>query len=88
MVFLHLFKHLRFVAVQTLGEDLSLEEAVALALAADEFLLVPLKNFCFSEIKRMVTVETVWNTLNLVVRIPDLPDACAEVRYLWSHIIF
>jgi len=69
------------VAVQTLGEDLTLVDAVALALAADEFLLVPLKNFCASEIKRMVSLETVWYTLNLVVRIPDLPDACAEVRF-------
>jgi len=62
-------------------EDLSLEDAVALALAADEFLLVPLKGFCASEIKRLVTVETVWNTLNSLVRIHDLPEACAEVNF-------
>jgi len=60
-------------------EDLTLEDAVALALAADEFLLVSLKAFCVSEIKRLVTVETVWNTLNSIVRIQDLPDACMEV---------
>jgi len=70
-------------------EDLTLEDAVALALAADEFLLAPLKGFCASEIKRLVTVETVWNTLNLIVRIEDLPDACAEVNFLYyilSHL--
>jgi len=61
-------------------EDLTLEDAVALGLAADEFLLVPLKSFCASEVKRLVTLETVWNTLNLIVRIPDLPDACSQVK--------
>jgi len=54
----------RFVSVQTVEDDLTLEDAVALGLAADELLLVPLKRFCASEIKRLVTVETVWKTLN------------------------
>jgi len=66
--------------VQTLEKDLTLEDAVALGLAADEFLLDILKSFCASEIKRLVTMETVWRTLNLIVRIPDLPDACSQVR--------
>jgi len=61
-------------------EDLSLEDIVALALAADEFLLLPLKRFCVSEIKRLLTVDNVWNTLNLMVQIPDLADVCAEVK--------
>jgi len=60
------------------------EDAVALGLAADEFLLVPLKRFCASEIKRLVTVDTVWSTLNSIVRIPDLPDACSEVNFLFT----
>jgi len=68
------------VSVQIVEEVSTVEDAVALGLAADEFLLVPLKAFCASEIKRLVTVETVWNTLNSIVRIPDLPDACTEVK--------
>jgi len=67
------------VSVQTV-DDLSLEDAVALALAADEFLLNLLKDFCASEINRLVTVETVWTTLNSIVRIPDLPEACSQVK--------
>jgi len=62
-------------------EDVSvLEDAVALGLAADEYLMNPLKSFCASEIKRLVTVETVWKTLNSVIRIPGLPEACSEVK--------
>jgi len=56
-----------------------LEDAIALGLAADEFLLVPLKLFCVHEIKRLVTVDTVWRTLNATVRIPALAEACSEV---------
>jgi len=63
----------------------TLEDAVALGLAADEFLLNPLKSFCASEIKRLVAVETVWKTLNSVIRIPDLPDACSEVNKIIVH---
>jgi len=66
--------------VQTVEEDLSLEDAISLALAADEFLLMPLKGFCASEIKRLVTVETVWSTLNSIVRIQVLPEACSRVK--------
>jgi len=66
--------------VHALEKASTVEDAVALALAADEFLLDILKSFCASEIKRLVTVETVWNTLNSIVRIPDLPDACTEVK--------
>jgi len=61
-------------------DDLTLEDVVALGLAADEFLLLPLKGFLASEIKRLVTVETVWKTLNSIVRIHDLPDACSQVK--------
>jgi len=68
--------------VQTVEEDLSLEDAVALGLAADEFLLDLLKLFCASEIKKLVTVESVWNTLNSIVRIPDLPEACSRVKQI------
>jgi len=75
------------VSVQTVEEDLTLKDAVALALAADEFLLAPLKSFCASEIKRLVTVETVWNTLNSIIRIPDLPDACVEVKFTIKYYI-
>jgi len=63
-------------------EELTLEDAIALGLAADEFLLAPLKGFCTSEIKRLVTVETVWTTLNSIVRIPDLPEACTQVKQI------
>jgi len=73
----------RFVSVQIVEEVSTVEDAVALGLAADEFLLVPLKAFCVSEIKRLVTVETVWTTLNSIIRIPDLPDACTEVKTLF-----
>jgi len=65
----------------------SLEDAIALGLAADKFLLVPLKLFCISEIRRLVTVETVWNTLNALIWIQDLPDACAEVKLLFYTCI-
>jgi len=61
---------------------MTLEDVVALGLAADEFLLVPLKNFCISEIKRLVTAETVWKTLNASVRIQGLPDACTRVNFV------
>jgi len=73
------------VSIQTVEEDLTLKDAVALALAADEFLLNLLKSFCASEIKRLVTVETVWTTLNSIVRIQDLPDACFEVNYIYRN---
>jgi len=68
------------VSVQTVEEDLTLEDAVSLGLAADEFLLVPLKRFCASEIKRLVTLEAVWKTLNSIVRIHVLPEACSRVK--------
>jgi len=70
------------VSLQTVEEVSSVEDAAALALAADEFLLAPIKDFCASEIERLVTVETVWSTLNSIVRIQDLPNACSEVKDL------
>jgi len=70
-----------------LEEMKTVEDAVALGLAADEFLLESLRSFCASEIKRLVTVENVWSTLNSAVLIPALADACSEVNYsnLISH---
>jgi len=55
------------------------EDAVLLALAADEFLLEPLQTFCALEIERMVTAENVWPTLNSTYRIPKLAAACSTV---------
>jgi len=69
----------RFIALHTPDEMKTVEDAAALGLAADEFLLVSLRSFCVSEIKRLVTVENVWKTLNATVLIPALADACSEV---------
>jgi len=66
--------------VQTVEEDLPLDDVIVLGLTADEFLLVPLKRFCASEIKKLVTVETVWNTLNSVVYVAGLSEACKKVN--------
>jgi len=74
------------VSVTALEQVSTLEDAVALGLAADEFLLDALKVFCVSEIKRLVTVETVWNTLNSIVLVPDLPEACSQVKFVCSLI--
>jgi len=77
----------RFVSVQSLEDVSTVEDAVALSLAADEFLLAPIKEFGASEIKRLVTVENVWTTLNSIVLIDDLPDACIQVSLAKKCII-
>jgi len=63
------------------------EDAAALGLAAEEFMLKPIKSFCASEIKRMVTVENVWSTLNTTILHPTLADSCTEVKFfLFPHL--
>jgi len=66
----------------------NLEDAVSLALAADEFLLEPLQTFCGSEIERMVTVETVWQTLNSINHIPKVAEGCVQVSFKIKFISF
>jgi len=75
------------VSLQTVEEVSSVEDAVALAVAADEFRLTQIKDFCASEIERLVTVETVWSTLNSIVRIQDLPDACSQVNLIFTKYV-
>jgi len=69
----------RFISVHCLEEISNLKDTILLGLAADEFLMEPLKNFCASEIERMVTVETVWQTLNSTCLAPKLAAACSKV---------
>jgi len=57
----------------------NLEDFVSMALAADEFLLEPLMNYCVSEIRKLVTVENVWQTLNATCLVPKIAAACCEV---------
>jgi len=65
--------------VHCLEEISKLEDAVLLGLAADEFLMGSLRTFCASEIERMVTVKTVWQTLNSTCFVPKLAAACSKV---------
>jgi len=71
--------HSRFISLHILDEIHSVEDAAALGLVADEFLLDSLRDFCVSKLKQLVTVENVWSTLNATVLVPALADACSEV---------
>jgi len=77
-----MFKN-RFISVHHLDEISNVEDAVLLALAAEEFLLEPLKTFSCLEIERMVTVENVWRTLNSTCLIPKLAATCSKVKYIF-----
>jgi hypothetical protein len=69
--------------VYVLTEGISrIEDAVALALAADEYLIEPLKSMCALLIEKLVKVDHVWNVLNAVSHSPDLSEKCKKVKYL------
>jgi len=57
----------------------TVEDAVSLALAANEYLLEPLKTYCALKIEKMVTVNNVWLTLNSTCLIPKVAAACSKV---------
>jgi len=71
----------RFISLNKIDEISNVEDAVLLALAADEFLLEPLKTFCAFEIERMVTVETVWPTLNAINHVSRVAEGCIWVSF-------
>jgi len=77
----------RFVSVHNLDKTSSVEDAVLLALAAEEFLLEPLQIFCRSEIERMLTEENMWPTLNSIIHIPKIASACSKVIIIFRYKI-
>jgi hypothetical protein len=58
---------------------LDFDDTIDLTLAADEFLLEPLKKFCIKEIEELLSVKNVWTTLNRLHHIPDVAEACKKV---------
>jgi len=62
--------------VHHLEEISNVEDAVLLALAADEILLEPLMTIACLE---MVAVENVWPTLNSTYLVPKVAAACTKV---------
>jgi hypothetical protein len=70
----------RFITVFSLEKIETLEDAIELALAADEYLLQPLREICAKLIEEMMNMENIWNTLQQLNMIPDLAKAaCGEV---------
>jgi len=75
-------------------ENAELEDYVSLALAADHFLMEPLRKLCCSKIEKMVTVKNVWRTLNSACFAPKVSVACSKVIFeitivsLYFQIIF
>jgi len=65
--------------VHHLDEISNVEDAVLLALAADEILLEPLRTIASLEIEKMVTVENVWPTLNSTCLVLQVASACTKV---------
>jgi len=63
-----------------LVEQLNLDDAVDLALAADEFLVLSLREHCVGIIQNLVAAETVWSTLNATHHVPSIALACNKVR--------
>jgi len=62
-----------------LEEIQKMEDAVLLVIAADHFLLENLADWCCLEIERLLTVENVWQTLNLTCCIQKVADVCSKV---------
>jgi len=79
-----IFSNFRFISVHKVEKISKLEDLISLALAADLFLLEPLKNFCHSEIEKMVTVKNVWSTLNATCIVPKVAAACFKVIYTFN----
>jgi hypothetical protein len=71
--------YLRYISTCSISRKLNLEDAVFLALAAEEYLIAPLKKFCITQIDSMVTVDTVWSTLNATCHIASVAAACSKV---------
>jgi len=71
----------RFIHTGIFSRGLSFKEAVYLALAADFLLVIPLKNFCTDQIHKLVTIDTVWATLNGTCHIPSIAVACVQVIF-------
>jgi len=69
----------RFVSVFELDEELPLKDTVLLALAADEYLMEPLRNWCCFRIYMMVKLENVWQTLNSTCLVPKMGAMCCKV---------
>jgi hypothetical protein len=58
----------------------TLEDAIALAQAADEYLLQPLSATCAKHIEKMLNMENIWNILQQLNKIPNLAKAaCGKV---------
>jgi len=74
---------LRFISLLDLEGTSKLEDFVLLALAADEFLMEPLRDLCRFEIEKLVTVKNVWLTLNSICLVPKIAAACTKVIILF-----
>jgi len=69
----------RFISVFECEENAELEDYASLALAADHFLMEPLRELCCSKIEELVTAENVWPTLNSTCFAPKVSAACSKV---------
>jgi len=75
--------------VHHLDEITNVEDAVLLALAADEILLEPLRTIACLKIEKMVTVENVWHTFNSTYLVPKVAAACTKVLNIgYFNLVF
>jgi len=65
-----------------------LKDVVLLALAADEFLMEPLRDLLCSKIEKRVAVENVWHVLNATCLVPKLAATCTKVIIYFSLWLF
>jgi hypothetical protein len=65
-------------------EDIkSLDDAILLAQAIDEYLLTPLHAYCNDNVKKMLSLDNIWDTINQHHEIPDfVQGALKEVNLL------
>ncbi|XP_059486859.1 uncharacterized protein LOC132203243 [Neocloeon triangulifer] len=78
----HIFRLIvEFLHLTELVSQVECTDAVEVAIAADHFLIEPLKLHCFELISARVSVDNVWSVLNRVLEfnLTDVASACNEV---------
>ncbi|XP_059487220.1 uncharacterized protein LOC132203438 isoform X2 [Neocloeon triangulifer] len=71
---------LQFIHIHVLKEDIeTLEDAIALSLAADEYLVEPLLKLCASIVKKMINSSNVWLVLDALSHRFEFRSVCIEI---------
>jgi hypothetical protein len=80
----YIFVQSRFVHMTELITPVSCEEAVSLAIAADQFIIDSLGEYSISLIREKINPSNIWTSLDTILahNLEDVASACSSVHCL------